>query len=274
MKTCIFYIDEAGNSYSHNIPIIDGQTAIFTLASIAFSLDSWRDRDREYLRLKRYYFPDKMGHPTKRDEEIEIKGNEMTSPRNSRKKRNKAFLKGVLKYIRKYEGTTFGVTFLKNHSNPVPSRSIYTLGLQVLVERFQKFLEEHSEFSHGVIILDSRMSQIIGNRYDLEVARSHMSFIFGHQEGRTFDKIMESPLFVDSRLSVGIQVCDIFASLLFTNHYRYHAGNIKGAPNYTHTQDFWSNIKSLEFKNISEVKDVFSIYGYRVINHNRSLPSN
>ena len=264
MKTCVFYIDESGTPLPYSVPLKDGQTPLFTLASIAFSVESWRERDRDYLRLKHYYFPDKMSRIGKRDEEIEIKGCEMTAPRNARNKRNRAFLRGVLKYIRKFDGKGFGVTFLKNHHSPVSSCSLYTQGLQILVERFNAFLEEHPEFTNGIIILDSRLSKIIGDRHDLEVARSHMSFIFGHDQGKTFDKIMEPPLFGDSRLSVGIQICDIFASLLFSNHYNYYIRNITGALNYSHMETFWPDISGIEFKS-TNIATTFQMFGYRVI---------
>jgi Protein of unknown function (DUF3800) len=264
MPTIAFYIDESGTPDSHTVPIVQGQTPIFTLSGIGFPLANWRERDRDYLRLKRYYFPDKMNKPYKRDEEIEIKGNELTSPRNARKSRNIAFIKGVLRYITKFGGTGFGVTFVKNNVNPASSRSLYTHGLQILVERFNLFLEEHPDFNHGIIILDSRLAKIIGDRHDLEVARSHMSFIFGHAEGRTCEKIMEPPLFGDSRLSVGIQICDIFSSLLFTNHYHYYTRKLSGAPDYSHNIRFWPDLKKIEFKS-TQPHIHYNKYGYRVV---------
>jgi hypothetical protein len=40
MKSCVFYIDESGSPDSYVIPLIEGQTPVFTLASLAFSLDT------------------------------------------------------------------------------------------------------------------------------------------------------------------------------------------------------------------------------------------
>lgn len=119
-------------------------------------------------------------------------------------------------------------------------------------------------FQTALIILDSRLAQRIGDRHDLDVARSHMSFIFGHTAGRTFETIMEPPLFGDSRLSAGIQVCDIFSSLLFTNHYYYYARNVQGAPNYSHVLPFWTELDDIQFK-CQNTASGYPCYGYRAV---------
>jgi len=259
MGTCVIYVDEAGSPYGHSFPIKSGETPLFTMAAVAFPLWEWRARDRAFLSLKRQFFPDCCGRAGIRDEEVEIKGRELAAPHNKKNKRNHIFNQRVLSFIGQNSGCCFGTTFLKNPSNPAPPQSLYTQALQILVERISLFITEHPGYSNAIVICDSRMRGL-----DIEVARSHMSYIFGHETGRTFINILEAPMFCDSRLTVGLQITDIFASNLFANHYYYHCRTIPGAIDYSHMQVYWKTLDKLEFKSKGTL-DGYRIFGYRVI---------
>ena len=100
---------------------------------------------------------------------------------------------------------------------------------------------------------------------DISVARSHMSFIFGNETGKQFTNILEAPLFADSRLTVGLQLVDIFASNIFTLQYCYnHLRELPGGEDYSHVTQYWPLIKSLEFHSIKPVNS-HTIYGYKTI---------
>lgn len=269
MPTCVFYIDEAGDSRKHEVPLREGDTPIFTLAAVAFPLHEWKDRDRIFLRLKRQFFPERMNKEDKRDEHIEIKGNYLAAPRNSQSKRNHAFLKTILKLIGKRNGVCFGVSFIKDHINPISHISLYTHALQVLVERFNLFITENPFYNNAIMVCDSRSKGLKGED-NLIVIKSHMSYIFGHKIGKTFTNIMEGPLFADSKLCAGLQLVDIFASSLYTNHYNYYLGKDSPTPlvsghDYSHMTQYWPTISYLEFKSKEE------FYGYRVIDHRHRL---
>jgi hypothetical protein len=265
MTTCVFYVDEAGQPDGHSEPLKNGETPLFTLASLAFPLAEWRARDREFLQLKRRFFPDLLGKGYKRDEEYEIKGNELASPHNKTSKRRHQFNKEVLAFIERHLGVGFGVSVLKNPVNPGSSKSIYTVALQILVERFSMFIAEHPIYDNGIIVCDARLA----GGLDLNVARSHLSFIFGHETGRTYTNILEAPLFVDSRLTVGIQLCDIFASNLYANDYCDKASGVLGAHDYSHMKVYRPFLRGLEFKS-QGLSQGYRVYGYRFLNHNRS----
>jgi hypothetical protein len=260
MGTCIVYIDEAGDPHSHNIPIDASSTPIFTLAAIAFPLWEWRARDRAFLSLKRLFFPDLLSKTSKRHEEYEIKGRDLTSHHNKTSKRRHIFNQRILSFIGQNAGCCFGVTFLKNNLNPAPPKSIYTNAFQILTERISLFVTEHPAYSNAILICDSRMKDVA----DISVARSHMSYIFGHDTGRTFLNILEAPLFADSRLTVGLQIADIFASNLFTNQYHYYCRNLQGAIDYSHMQVYWSQLDHLQFQSRGTL-DGHQIHGYRVV---------
>lgn len=264
MGTCVIYIDEAGSPTPHHLPVQNGETPIFTLAALAFPLWEWRARDREYLALKRRFFPDVFGKPDKRDEEREIKGNEICAPRNKTSERRHAFNREVLSFISSHGGTCFGVSFLKNPKTPCNSDSIYNHALQILVERFSLFIAEHSAYNNAILICDSRMKGL--KSQDITVARSHMSFIFGNETGRTFINILEAPLFADSRLTVGLQLVDIFASNLFSTHYNYYLKDVEGVLDYSHMDKYWHTLDKLQFKSRQAIGG-YQMFGYKVIDH-------
>lgn len=264
MSTCVIYVDEAGSPYGHHIPLRSGETPILTLAALAFPLWEWRARDRAYLALKRRFFPDLLSKSNKRDEEYEIKGRDLAAPHNKDSARRHEFNKRVLSFISSNSGVGFGVSFLKNPRSPASHTSVYTQALQILVERFSIFVAEHPVYSNAILICDSRMKGIYGSRQDITVARSHMSYIFGNETGRQFINIFEAPLFADSRLTVGLQSVDIFASNLFSNHYHYYLRDVDGAVDYSHMQRYWPMIDRIQFKSRQTVNG-YQVFGYRVI---------
>jgi len=262
MTTAVIYVDEAGNPDSHREPLVSGETPLFTLTGVAFALAEWRLRDRAFLRLKRQFFPDMMGRPDKRDEEVEVKGRDLTSPRQRASARRREFNRRVLRFIDQSGGKAFAATFLKSAAIPMSSRSLYTKALQILVERISLYVAESTAFDQAILICDSRMKGVDG--LDIEVARSHMSYIFGHATGRTFTNIVEAPLFADSRLTVGLQLADIVAANLYASQYNYYLQATPGALDYGHAAALWPLLEAIQFKSAGQVGG-FQVFGFRVV---------
>jgi hypothetical protein len=253
----LFYVDESGSPERHHEPLLNGETPIFSLNSLCIQEDNWRDLDRDYLKFKKRFFQNEIGN--KRPEYYEIKGSELTRPGNRTNRRAHQFIKQVIALCTKYNITLFSVIFIKNPTQPTARQSLYTMALQYLCERFQAFLEERAEKPNGIIIIDSRMRNV-----DLEVAKSHMSFVFGHKTGKTCDKILEAPMFANSALTVGLQIMDIMGSCVYTNFYYRNCMFIPGALDYAHMIVYWSDLSTLEFKS-RELYDGHNRNGYRVI---------
>ncbi len=207
---------------------------------------------------------------------IEIKGNELTAPRNASSTRYQAFLKGVLSFISKHSGVCFAVSFLKNSADPTAPTSLYTHALQILVERLSTFITEHSHYENATLICDSRARGLSGEQ-NLEVIKSHMSYIFGHCTGRICTNILEAPLFADSRFCVGVQLADIFASVCFSNHYHYYLASkdsdgTAGYFDYSHMPKYWPVAKSIIWRGQGRVRG-FPRYGMRVVDYRRTTQS-
>lgn len=231
MKTCVFYIDESGNKGKCDSPIKSGQSPIFVLSGVVLPLESWRDIDRDYLNIKKSFFKHEILRSGIRPEYYEVKGNRLTSPRNAGDTRSREFYKALFKIVSRYGGKLFSYTTIKNPANPIDQTSLYTTSLQILVERFNCFVQESEIYSNGIMILDSSI-----RGFDFQVGASHMSFIFGHETGKQLNNISEAPLFADSKLTVGLQIIDNFSSLLYANNYHHHARNMPGALSYSHAK--------------------------------------
>lgn len=252
-----FYIDESGSPERHHEPLLNGETPIFSLNSLCIRNDAWRELDREFLALKNRFFRSEIGN--QRPEYFEIKGSELTRPGNRENRRGHQFVKQVLALCSKHNAALFSIVFVKDAAKPTSKQSLYTMALQYRCERFQVFLEESPDHTNSILILDSRMHNV-----DLEVAKSHMSFIFGHETGKTCDKILEAPMFANSVLTVGLQIVDIIGSCIYSNFYQRNCIFIKGALDYSHMAIYWPQLDTLQFKS-KKLYEGHNRNGFRVV---------
>lgn len=258
MPTCVLYIDETGHPDKHDIPLTanGSQSPLFCLAGVAFLLDDWRAIDREYLRQKQRYFKKEITESKQRPEHWEAKA--LCAPRNAGDKRSQAFLVETLDILVRFQAKTFGVTFLKNHKNPTPAETLYTMGLQHLAERFNTYVYEHPGINAGIMVADRRQ-----HRLDLGVGASYLSYIFGHETGKQLTSLQEGPLFAHSNLTACLQIAHTFASVVAGNHYHYYCRSIQGALDYSHLQQYWPRLDDLQFRSKSQYEGRL-VYGYKI----------
>ncbi len=270
MGTAVFYIDESGSTDTYSLPVENGRTPLFTLASVALKLDLWRNVDRAYNQLKERFFPDVLARKG-RKELIEVKGNDLIAPRNATSSRRHQFLREVFNLLKSFDARLFCVTFIKSTVTPMASKSLYTHGFQILLERFNHYVANSSRHDAGIMICDSRAGAIKGKGLDKEVASSFQSFIFGNELGRTLTRMHEAPMFADSQVTVGVQLADIMASCIYSNHYYYYARDLAGAIDYHHMNKYWSLLDELQYKYAS-VDQTEKVFGFRVVDHRKTKP--
>ncbi len=149
------------------------------------------------------------------------------------------------------------------------------MALQYLCERFNILMKEVNkgieprypqEASHGIIIADSRMRNL-----DLNVALSHLTFIFGHPIGQRCLRMIEAPTFTHSELSVGIQLTDIFSSCVYSQAYRRNCKGTAGALDYSHMSylDNLDAFNSLHYRS-QQAYDGYYKKGFRYLDHSES----
>jgi hypothetical protein len=262
----LLYVDESGSPHHHSEPLLSGQTPLFVLASLVFHADQWRVIDRLYLRLKSKFFAPEIGagYP----EQFEVKGTNLICPHNATSRRRHAFVREVMSLCIEKQGRGFAIIIRKNALNPTSATSMYTMALQYLVERLSCFLEEttqgitagfEAQHSQGIVIADTRL-----NNLDLNVAVSHLSFIFGNPTGQQCVRVIEAPTFTFSQLSVGLQLTDIFAACMYARAYQRYCRAIPGACDYRHMSYFGSYGDNLEFRS-QRASEPYPVRGYRYI---------
>lgn len=252
-----FYIDESGNPEPYHSPILSGETPLFCLTAMAVHETKWRLLSRDYHTLKKRFFWKEIGSDIPLS--FEVKGSELTRPSNRDNRRNHAYIKRILELCDHFGFAYFSVIIRKSQLNPADRTSIYTMSLQYLAERFQAFLEENND--NGFMILDSRKHKL-----DLEVANSYLSYIFGNVNGRQCDRMIEAPMFTDSRLTAGLQILDIIGSCMYCDSYYWRCRFLAGALNYSHMRQYRPYLQQGEFH--SQMKHYgFYKHGYRYITH-------
>jgi len=252
-----FYVDEAGNPDPHHVPILSGETPLFCLSAIAIHETSWRLLSRDHHRLKQRFFRNEIGSGVPL--EYEVKGSELTRPGNRGNRRNHAYLAVILSLCQDYKLPFFSIVIRKNSSSPANATSIYTMSLQYLMERFQDFLDETND--SGLVIVDSRKHHL-----DLQVARSCLSYIFGNVRGRQFNRLVEAPMFADSRMTSGLQVVDIVGSCIYDDAYYWRCRSIPGALDYSHMRRYRPSLLQREFHSAIKHRGYYT-HGFRHISH-------
>jgi hypothetical protein len=251
MNTWVLYLDESGDANPHHLPLRQGETPVFTLAGMALNLSDWRSYNREYNLLKFNFFKNEIEKSSKSQYQWEFKGNRAAAPRNAESVRIADFCHKVLDLVKDYNGQLFSVSFLKNHTSPTSNATMYTKALQIHAEAFDIFLREKSNDAQGIIVLDSRMAHFKkGSGLDYIVAISLLTYILGNDQGRQLKRIQEAPFFADSSITVGAQIADIVAALMFGNTY---AANIApddaaGYLDYSHTRRYWQHSRLAEIR--------------------------
>jgi hypothetical protein len=255
----LFYVDESGSPHPHSEPLLEGQTPIFVLASLVFHADRWRSLDRAYRNVKLRYFQKEIG--------------KVIGPHNRTSRRRHAFTREVMNLCMQNNAKGFAVIIRKDPDSPASSTSMYTMALQYLVERFNCFLEEttqglspgiEAEHAQAVIVADTRL-----NNLDLNVAISHLSFIFGNPVGQKCVRMIEAPTFTFSQLSVGLQLTDIFAGCVYARAYRRHCHGMPQGRDYSHMNYFNPYGDELEFRS-QQAYDGHRIRGYRFMDFNEA----
>ncbi len=123
----VFYVDEAGAPEQHHVPLVSGETPIFTLNSLSLKVDDWKSLDREYLKLKLRFYQKEIG--VESPEYYEVKGTELARPGNRNNRRGHQFIEQILRLCQKYSLRIFSIIFIKNPNQPTSKRSLYTMAL-------------------------------------------------------------------------------------------------------------------------------------------------
>lgn len=122
------------------------------------------------------------------------------------------YVESLFEFLRDFDLHTFGITM--ERPDRVPYESAATLPTQYrwLLERIERFMENEHPTHWALPIFDTRdpsQNRLLSESFTGYMARS--------TEGRAMQRIIPSPLFVDSSITPGIQIADLFAYVIRLN---------------------------------------------------------
>ena len=144
---------------------------------------------------------------------------EQTITKNRTK--NKAFVDDFVSTVCSFNITVFSIIMA------LPDEPLETDGDYLpkqyhhLLKKVEFFCENH-HYNKAIFVFDET-----NERDDQKIVEAFTGFLFKSRLGKTFDRILEIPLFVSSSLTPTIQIADIFAGVV--RHY-YERGLNKRPP--------------------------------------------
>jgi len=245
------YVDEAG--CTGMLPSSTSQIQpVFVLAAVVFDQAGTQELTREFIYLKRRFFPNL---PTQGGQYLshilaEVKGAEIRrkAVACSRRERRHArgFLDNVIRLLEARQAKVFGRIWIKGIGTPFNGRSVYTSSMQAICLTFQHQLTSANE--QGMVIADSR------NKVK-NATVSHSIFTQKYKAvGDEYGRVLEMPVFGHSENHAGIQVADLLCSaLLFpiaTSTYCLgHVSSVHVQASYRDLKlRYGSRLKQLQFR--------------------------
>lgn len=258
------FIDESGDTGVLSTQNKESQPA-FVLAGLIIHQDKLSDFTRDFLRIKKEFFPDLFEGITHQTEVIlkEVKGSELRKPSRLKCAQSfrhvSQFLGRLLGGLEKYDVKLVGRIQIKQADKATSPDAIYTAAIQSICQSFNKFLEDQGAL--GMAICDSR-----SHKQDIQTSHSIFTQKFRH-EGDNFPRIVEMPTFGRSDNHSGIQAADLICSALLmpfaVNVYCQDKAeelrNKHVQPSYEKLRDkFWRRVGGLQYRYMDDQK------GYKV----------
>ena len=193
------FIDESGHPHPN-----DPATRP-VLASVSFA-----QRDSRAISAKIYGVKRNLLGAERANQEL--KAHSLLKPGTFRRKPElRELVESVFEQMRELPITIFGVV-MERPEHPLP-RSDGRLPRQYryLLRRVDALLQDNPT-SWSVVLIDGDGSQYGGLSAKME------QYLHRHGEGRALNKVVDSPYFVDSRFTVGIQLADMVAGVIRQYH--------------------------------------------------------
>lgn len=210
MKIC--FVDESGDTQDLTSDTCPRQP-VFVLGGFIVDATELPELTQDWIHLKKTFFPNlvSVGRPFLHWIKEEIKGADIRRSvrQDSRRERRYAlgFLDKFVSLIEKNNRKIIGRVWVKGigvHNN---ADSVYTYSMQSILAGFQNYLESVDDV--GIVIADRRSYGL-----DHQVAYSIFTQKF-KATGDAYNRVVEMPVFGDSRTHAGIQIADMLYSGLF-----------------------------------------------------------
>jgi hypothetical protein len=226
----LFYVDESGDREIFDQASGERYTAsdrFYVLFACGILEHHWYTFEESINRVKRQILSDINdrlgldGHNRLGTHDAEIKSRLIRRPAARKSNRFWAVItdaevarlvKAVYSVIEKFSVELCAIVIDKEHLYGYFNwEKLHRKSYELLLERIQNIMLERHSNHKALVIADA-----VGWSENLSLIRKHDYFLHqGTSAGLQLRNIVQSPLFVDSRLSAGIQVSDVFAYSVF-----------------------------------------------------------
>ncbi len=190
----LVFIDESG----YPRPTDDNEYSV--LMAVCIYEKDIRAIDNDIYKLKNQIY----------NKQDEIKSTNIIKRQTIEKNRtkNKEYADKFVDIATSHNITTFCVIMKRPQELPATKEGVLPKQYHLLLKKVEYFCERRN-IEKSIFVFDET-----NEREDLETANSFSGFLFKSQLGKTFDRILETPLFVSSKITPAIQIADIFAGIV------------------------------------------------------------
>ncbi len=217
-------------------------------AAIALQPQLSKAFSRELFNLERKFWRINEPH------EFEIKGRMLLNKRALTSPKKMEFIEEVLSPCKRYQLLAFAVGMQQIEEPMLVGFSseesrIFRI-YHYLLERVEAMMQENYPDDMAMVLLDSSDKETNKRR-----AIAFGNFLYGHEAGRSMQKIVETPFFVSSDLTPGIQIADLFAYALAQQNLGRKEAKLK---------EIGERIRELEWRS-NRVDVEFPLRGFRFV---------
>lgn len=217
-------------------------------AAVALRPELSKAFSREVFNLERKFWRISEPH------EFEIKGRMLLNKRALTSPKKVEFVEEVLSLCKHYQLLAFAVG-MRQFEEPMlegfsSEESRIFRVYHYLLERVEAMMQESYLADMATVLLDSSDKETNKRR-----ALAFGNFLYGHEVGKTVQKVGETPFFVTSTLTPGIQIADLFAYALAQQNLERKEPKLK---------EICDKIRELEWRS-TRVDVEFPLRGFRFV---------
>jgi hypothetical protein len=189
---------------------------------------------------------------------MELKGREFLTRQVFDKRPNKRELvEQVFTLVQNFDVGVFSIIIDRPDFVPPKAEGRLEIQYQFLVERINAYAQEKYPDEMAILVLDSQDPE--GDR---KRAVAYNTFLYGYSFGQSMIKVLETPLFVDSVITPGIQLADLAASVIRQYHESlFNKPQNKKSDFYLRAIDRFYNILESKTKDFAK-PDGSSLWGF------------
>ncbi|MDO8531975.1 MAG: DUF3800 domain-containing protein [Dehalococcoidia bacterium] len=190
------FIDESGHPHPND------SSSRPVLAAACFEASELKNLNTQIFRLKSSL----LG---KEQFEIEMKAKDLVTRATFRRRPDKReFVEAFFEMVRNAHLTLFAVVMERPLTPPPTDKDVLPMPFRNILQRVNRFVETESPTELGAIMFDGN-----GSQYN-QLAERFSNWLFKSRQGQSLTHLAESPFFVDSRYTPGIQVADMIAGVV------------------------------------------------------------